>query len=87
MAACEDRQTAADARNGRKWRGAFTWALSKAIRGAKGDLTYEALIQQAAANLRSMSRNRSSNARLSSDIEAFRGPGLIGRGQVAPPLA
>ena len=52
LAACEDRQTAADARIGRKWRGAFTWALGKAIRGAKGDLTYEALMQQAAANLK-----------------------------------
>jgi metacaspase-1 len=53
LAACEDRQTAADAKIGSKWRGAFTWAVGKAIRAAKGDLTYEALIQQAAANLTS----------------------------------
>jgi hypothetical protein len=53
LAACEDRQTAADAEIGSKWRGAFTWALGEAIRGAKGDLTYEALIQRAAANLKS----------------------------------
>jgi hypothetical protein len=53
LAACEDRQTAADAKIGSKWRGAFTWALGKAIRAAKGGLTYEAVIQQAAANLTS----------------------------------
>ncbi len=52
LAACEDRQTAADAWIGSKYRGAFTWALGKAIRAAKGDLTYEALIQKAAANLK-----------------------------------
>jgi metacaspase-1 len=51
LAACEDRQTAADAWIGRKYRGAFTWALGQAIRKAKGDLTYEAAIQKTAANL------------------------------------
>ena len=52
LAACEDRQTAADARIGSKYRGAFTWSLGQAIRGAKGNLTYESLIQQAAVNLK-----------------------------------
>ena len=53
LAACQDRQTAADAEIGSTWRGAFTWALGEAIRGAEGDLTYEVLIQRAAANLKS----------------------------------
>jgi hypothetical protein len=51
LAACEDRQTAADARIEGEWQGAFTWALSRAVKNASGDLTYEALIQQASANL------------------------------------
>ena len=52
LAACEDRQTAADARIDGDYHGAFTWALGKAIREAKGDLTYGSLIQQAAAKIK-----------------------------------
>ncbi len=52
LAACEDRQTAADAYIDGDYRGAFTWALGKAIREANGDLTYERLIQRIGANLR-----------------------------------
>lgn len=51
LAACEDRQTAADAHIEGDYRGAFTWALSKAIRDANGDLTYDQLITRAGANL------------------------------------
>jgi hypothetical protein len=51
LAACEDRQTAADARVEGTYRGAFTWALGKAIREANGDLTYDDLIGRAGANL------------------------------------
>jgi hypothetical protein len=51
LAACEDRQTAADARVEGTYRGAFTWALGKAIREANGDLTYDDLIDRAGANL------------------------------------
>jgi hypothetical protein len=52
LAGCEDRQTAADAHIDGDFRGAFTWALSKAIKDANGDLTYDHLITQAGANLR-----------------------------------
>jgi hypothetical protein len=52
LAACEDRQTAADAEIGGTWRGAFTWALGKSIRETGGDLTYDELIKRAAARLR-----------------------------------
>ena len=52
LAACEDRQTAADARIAGEFRGAFTWALSQAIQEANGDLTYDELITRASANLR-----------------------------------
>jgi hypothetical protein len=51
LAGCEDRQTAADANIAGEWRGAFTWALSKAVREANGDLSYEQLIGNAGANL------------------------------------
>ncbi len=51
LAACEDRQTAADARIDSAYRGAFTWALGKAIREANGNLTYDELISRAGANL------------------------------------
>jgi len=51
LAACEDRQTAADARIEGDFRGAFTWGLSKAIKDANGDLTYDELITRAGANL------------------------------------
>jgi metacaspase-1 len=51
LAACEDRQTAADARVEGTYRGAFTWGLGKAIREANGDLTYNELIDRAGANL------------------------------------
>jgi hypothetical protein len=51
LAACEDKQTAADARIEGAFRGAFTWALSKAIKEANGDLTYDELIARAGANL------------------------------------
>jgi len=52
LAACEDRQTAADARIEGDYRGAFTWALSRAIKDANGNLTYAQLITRAGANLR-----------------------------------
>lgn len=52
LAACESRQTAADARIEGEWRGAMTWALSKAIVESNGDLTYEELIARAGANLK-----------------------------------
>ena len=51
LAACESRQTAADARIEGEWRGASTWALSKAIKDSNGDLTYDELITRAGANL------------------------------------
>jgi hypothetical protein len=52
LAACEDRQTAADAPIGDDWRGAFTWALGQAIQEAGGDLTYGALIRRAGVLLK-----------------------------------
>jgi len=52
LAACEDRQTAADARIEGDYRGAFTWALAKAIKEAHGNLTYDELITRAGANLK-----------------------------------
>jgi hypothetical protein len=52
LAACEDRQSAADAYIEGDYRGAFTWALSKAIKDANGNLTYGKLISNAGANLR-----------------------------------
>jgi metacaspase-1 len=51
LAACEDRQTAADAHIGGTYRGAFTWGLGQAIRDANGNLTYDALIKAAAAKM------------------------------------
>lgn len=51
LAACEDRQTAADARIEGEFRGAFTWSLSKAIKDANGDLTYDELITHAGGNI------------------------------------
>ena len=51
LAACEDRQTAADARIEGTFRGAFTWALGKALKAAKGNLTYGQLITRTGANL------------------------------------
>jgi hypothetical protein len=51
LAACQDRQTAADARIEGEFRGAFTWGLSKAIAEANGNLTYGELIARAGANL------------------------------------
>jgi hypothetical protein len=52
LAGCEDWQSAADARIEGKWRGAFTWGLSKAIKESAGDLTYEELIARAGAHLK-----------------------------------
>jgi hypothetical protein len=52
VAGCEDQQTAADARIEGEWRGAFTWALSKAIKEANGDLSYLDLITRAGANIK-----------------------------------
>lgn len=51
LAACEDVQTAADACIEGEFRGAFTWALSRAIQESNGNLTYEELITRASANL------------------------------------
>jgi hypothetical protein len=52
LAGCEDRQTAADARIEREWRGAFSWALGRAIKESNGDLTYDELITRAGTNVR-----------------------------------
>lgn len=52
LAACGDRQTAADARIEGMFRGALTWALSKAIKAASGNLTYNELITRVGDNLR-----------------------------------
>jgi hypothetical protein len=52
LAACEDRQTAADARIEGDYRGAFTWALGRAIKDANGNLTYDQLITRTGANLK-----------------------------------
>jgi len=52
LAACEDRQTAADAYIEGDYRGAFTWALGQAIKDANGNLTYAKLITRAGTNLR-----------------------------------
>lgn len=53
LAACEDKQTAADARIEGAFRGAFTWGLSKAVKEANGDLTYDELISRIGSNLES----------------------------------
>ena len=52
LAACEDRQTAADALIDGEYRGAFTWSLARAITESEGKLTYGELIKRAGANLR-----------------------------------
>jgi metacaspase-1 len=51
LAACEDKQTAADAEISGTYRGAFTWALGQAIRQAGGKLTYGSLIKKTAAKM------------------------------------
>jgi hypothetical protein len=51
LAACESKQTAADAQIEGQWQGAFTWALGKAIVEAEGNLTYDELIARAAGHL------------------------------------
>lgn len=51
LAACEDRQTAADAFIAGDYRGAFSWALGKSIKDSNGDLTYDQLITQTGSNL------------------------------------
>lgn len=56
LAGCEDRQTAADASIEGEWRGAFTWALGRAIQEGHADLTYDQLIRRAGANLRDYSQ-------------------------------
>lgn len=52
LAACEDRQTAADAHIGSDYRGAFTWAIGEAVKEANGNLTYDKLIKRAASHLK-----------------------------------
>jgi len=49
LAGCEDKQTSADAYIEGEYRGAFTWALGRAIRDANGNLTYGQLIKNAAS--------------------------------------
>lgn len=51
LAGCEDKQTSADARIDGVYRGAFTWAIGKAIREANGNLTYAELMQNASAKM------------------------------------
>ncbi len=51
MAACEDRQTAADAVIDGDFRGAFTWALGMAIKENNGKLSYDDLVKAAASHL------------------------------------
>ncbi|MEM7536857.1 MAG: caspase family protein [Chloroflexota bacterium] len=45
LAACEDEQTAADAKIDGQYRGALTWSLTKALRESSGRLNYVELIQ------------------------------------------
>ena len=52
LAGCQDAQTSADAFIEGEYRGAFTWALGKAIREANGNLTYEELARNAADKMR-----------------------------------
>jgi hypothetical protein len=52
LAACEDRQTAADARIEGDFHGAFTWALTQAVKDTGGDLTYDDVIQRIGDNLK-----------------------------------
>jgi metacaspase-1 len=49
LAACRDSQSATDAYIGSTYNGAFTWALCSVLRQAGPDLTYAALMSQAAA--------------------------------------
>lgn len=51
LAACEDRQTAADACIEGDYHGLFTWALCRAITAARGELTYDELIAHASGSL------------------------------------
>ena len=51
LAACEDRQTAADARLDGDFHGAFSWALCKAIDEAGANQTYQDLIARIGAYL------------------------------------
>lgn len=51
LAACQDKQTAADAHIEGDYRGAFTWGLSTAINESNGQLTYGELIRRAAENM------------------------------------
>jgi metacaspase-1 len=52
LAACEDRQSAADAPIDGVYRGAFTWSLGKAVAEAGTDLSYGDLIVRAGMHLR-----------------------------------
>ncbi len=52
LAACQDKQTAADAHIDDDYRGAFTWSLTQAINGANGDLTLAELISNAGNAIR-----------------------------------
>ncbi|MGH2542511.1 MAG: caspase family protein [Ardenticatenaceae bacterium] len=52
LAACEDRQTAADAHLEGDYRGAFSWAISKTIREANGELTYDDLVRGVGGHLK-----------------------------------
>ena len=51
LAACEDRQTAADAHIEGDYHGAFTWALYRGVKEAQGSLTYDDVIARISANL------------------------------------
>lgn len=51
LAAAESTQTADDAWIEGQWRGAFSWAVCKAIQESNGDLTYAQLIRRAAESL------------------------------------
>lgn len=52
MAACQDRQTSADARIDGQWQGAFTWSIAAALAEATSPPTYKALLAASDAKLR-----------------------------------
>lgn len=52
LAACQDRQTAADAYLDGRYQGALTWALAKAVDEHGSVVSYAQLIKQAGANLK-----------------------------------
>ncbi len=52
LAGCRSEQTSADAFIEGSYRGAFTWALGKAIREANGNLSYEQMMREATEKMK-----------------------------------